>query len=95
MPSDKDTKGKRPEYTVLILPSAQKQLSKLPNAIASRIEDRLLELEDDPRPPGCKKLKGRDAWRIRIGDYRVIYEINDGQLVITVIVIGHRKEVYE
>jgi mRNA interferase RelE/StbE len=54
-----------------------------------------MELEQDPRPPGCKKLKGRDAWRIRIGDYRVIYEINDGHLIVTVITIGHRREVYE
>jgi mRNA interferase RelE/StbE len=95
MPSEKDAKGKKPEYTVLILPSAQKQLSKLPNAIASRIEDKLLELEADPRPPGCKKLRGHDAWRIRIGDYRAIYEIHDGRLVVTVITIGHRREVYE
>ncbi|HXD78701.1 MAG TPA: type II toxin-antitoxin system RelE/ParE family toxin [Puia sp.] len=95
MPSEKDAKGKKPEYTVLILPSAQKQLSKLPNAIASRIEDKLLELGHGPRPPGCKKLRGRDAWRIRIGDYRAIYEIDDGRLIVTVITIGHRREVYE
>ena len=95
MPSEKDAKGKKPEYTVLILPSAQKQLDKLPNAIATRIEDKMLDLEGDPRPPGCKKLRGRDAWRIRIGDYRVIYEINDGKLIVTVITIGHRREVYE
>jgi mRNA interferase RelE/StbE len=95
MPSEKDAKGKKPDYTVLILPSAQKQLHKLPNAIATRIEDKMLELEHDPRPPGCKKLKGRDAWRIRIGDYRVIYEIHDGRLVVTVITIGHRRDVYE
>ena len=48
-----------------------------------------------PRPPGCKKLRGCDAWRIRIGDYRAIYKIHDGQLIVTVITIGHRKEVYE
>lgn len=95
MPSPKDAKGKKPEYNVLILPSAQKQLVKLPNAIATRIEGKLLELEQDPRPLSCKKLKGRDAWRIRIGDYRVIYEINDGRLIVTVIAIGHRREVYE
>jgi mRNA interferase RelE/StbE len=95
MPSEKDAKAKKPEYTVLILPSAQKQLSKLPGAMATRIEDKLLELEHDPRPPGCKKLRGRDAWRIRIGDYRAIYEIHDERLVVTVIVIGHRREVYE
>jgi mRNA interferase RelE/StbE len=95
MPSEKDAKAKKPEYTVLILPSAQKQLSKLPDAVAARIEEKLLELEHDPRPPGCKKLRGRDAWRIRIGDYRAIYEINDGHLIATVITIGHRREVYE
>ena len=95
MPSNKDAKGQKPEYTVLILPSAQKQLNKLPNAIATRIEDKMMELEQDPRPAGCKKLKGRDAWRIRIGDYRVIYEIHDGRLIVTVITIGHRREVYE
>jgi len=51
--------------------------------------------EHDPHPSGRKKLKGRDAWRIRIGDYRDIYEINDGKLIVTVITIGHRREVYE
>jgi mRNA interferase RelE/StbE len=95
MPSNKDAKGKKPEYTVFILPSAQKQLGKLPNAVAFRIEDKLLELEHDPRPPGCKKLKGRDAWRIRVGDYRVIYEIHDSRLIVTIITIGHRREVYD
>jgi mRNA interferase RelE/StbE len=95
MPSNNDAKSKKSKYAVLILPSARKQLDKLPNAIATRIEDKMMELEQDSRPPGCKKLKGREAYRIRIGDYRVIYEINDGRLVVTVITIGHRREVYE
>jgi mRNA interferase RelE/StbE len=95
MPSNNDAKGKKPEYTVLVLPSAQKHLSKLPGAVATRIEDKMMELEQDPRPPGCKKLKGRDAYRIRVGDYRVIYEIHDGRLIVTVITVGHRREVYE
>ncbi len=95
MPSSREEKNKKSDYSVLILPSTQKQLAKLPNATATRIEDKLLELEKDPRPPGCKKLKGRNAWRIRIGDYRVIYDIEDARLVITVIAIGHRREVYE
>jgi mRNA interferase RelE/StbE len=95
MPSAKDAKSKKPEYTVLILPSAQKQLHKLPKIIAIRIEDKMLELELDPRPSGCKKLRGRDAYRIRIGDYRVIYDIEDSRLIVTVITIGHRREVYE
>jgi mRNA interferase RelE/StbE len=63
--------------------------------VATHIEDKILELENDPRPPGCKKLKGRDAYRIRIGDYRAIYEIQDQKLILTVITIGHRKNVYE
>jgi mRNA interferase RelE/StbE len=95
MPSNNDAKAKRPDYTVLILPYAQKQLGKLPGAVATRIEDKMMELEQDPRPPGCKKLKGRDAYRIRIGDYRVIYEIHDSRLVVIVITVAHRREVYE
>ena len=96
MLSNKDVKSKKPDgYTVLILPSAQKQLDKLPGSVATRIEDKMLELEADPRPPGCKKLKGRDGYRIRIGDYRVIYEIQDQRLIVTVITIGDRKNVYE
>jgi mRNA interferase RelE/StbE len=52
------------------------------------------ELESNPRPPDVKKLKGRNAWRIRVGDYRVIYEIHDRELHILVITVGHRREVY-
>lgn len=95
MPYSKEEKKQKPDYTVLILPSAQKQLDKLPNNTATRIEDKMMELAHDPRPSGCKKLKGRDAYRIRIGDYRAIYEIQDNKLIVTVITIGHRKEVYE
>lgn len=96
MPSSKDAKSNPAGgYTVLILPSAQKQLAKLPNSVATRIEDKMLDLENDPRPPGCKKLKGRDAWRIRVGDYRVVYEIQDAKLIVTVVTIGDRKNVYE
>jgi mRNA interferase RelE/StbE len=53
------------------------------------------DLSNQPRPPGCKKLSGRDAWRIRVGDYRVIYEITDFELVILIVHIGHRSEVYK
>ena len=59
-----------------------------------RILARLAELETNPRPTDIKKLKGRKAWRIRVGDYRVIYEIHNRQLQILVITIGHRREVY-
>ncbi len=95
MPYSKEEKKQKPDYTVLILPSAQKQIDKLPNNTATRIEDKMMELGADPRPSGCKKLKGRDAYRIRIGDYRAIYEIQDNKLIVTVITVGHRKDVYE
>jgi mRNA interferase RelE/StbE len=55
-----------------------------------------LELEDNPRPPGCKKLVGEEnAWRIRVGNYRVLYEIKDRVLIVHVVEIGHRKDVYK
>ena len=55
----------------------------------------IADLANDPRPPGCKKLKGRPGYRIREGNYRVIYEINDKILTVTVVEAGDRKEVYE
>ncbi len=82
-------------YQVEITLSAQRQLSKLPDTIAERIEEKLLDLENNPRPIGCKKLKGRLAYRIRIGDYRAIYTVNDNVLTVIVIKIGHRRDVYE
>lgn len=59
-----------------------------------RILARLAELELNPRPSDMKKLKGRSAWRIRVGDYRVIYEIHDRQLQVIVVRVGHRREIY-
>jgi mRNA interferase RelE/StbE len=81
-------------YQVILSKSVQKQLDRLPDEIANRILERFIELETNPRPADVKKLKGRDAWRIRIGDYRVIYEIHDRVLQVIVITIGHRREVY-
>jgi mRNA interferase RelE/StbE len=81
-------------YQVILPKAVQKQLDRLPDEIARRILARLTALETNPRPPDVKKLKGRDAWRIRVGDYRVIYEIHDRQLVVLVITVGHRREIY-
>jgi mRNA interferase RelE/StbE len=83
-------------YHVLLSKAARKQLSSLPAFIHNKIVEDITTLADLPRPVGCKKLKGqRNAWRIRIGDYRVIYEIRDKELRILVIAIGHRKDIYE
>jgi mRNA interferase RelE/StbE len=81
-------------YRVILPKSVQKELDRLPEDAVRRILARLAELETNPRPTDVKKLKGRKAWRIRVGDYRVIYEIHDRQLQILVITIGHRREVY-
>ena len=81
-------------YKITITRSAQKQLDKLPNNIADRLIDAIYDLSENPRPPGHKKLKSRMGYRIRIGDYRVIYEIFDDELLISVIAIGDRKDIY-
>jgi mRNA interferase RelE/StbE len=81
-------------YRVVLPKSVQKELDRLPDEVVKRILARLTGLESNPRPPDVKKLKGRNAWRIRVGDYRVIYEIHDRELQILVITVGHRREVY-
>ena len=84
-----------PNYTIVLSKKAQKQLDKLPENIAEPIFEAISLLENEPRPSGCKKIQGRDGFRICIGNYRVIYEINDNELVIDVITLGHRKDIYE
>lgn len=84
-----------PSYTILLTKRAQKQLDKLTNNIAEPILEAISNLETDPRPNGCKKLKGRDAYRIRSGNYRIIYDIQDKELIVDVITLGHRKDVYK
>jgi mRNA interferase RelE/StbE len=82
-------------YRVEVLRRAVKTLSKLPGRDYERVRDAIRALESEPRPPGCKKLVGRDGWRIRVGRYRVIYEIADVVRVVTVLDVGHRKDIYE
>jgi mRNA interferase RelE/StbE len=81
-------------YSVLILRRAQKELSDLPKDIYPRVSESLQALSNDPRPSGCLKLKGREGWRIRVGNYRVLYKIDDEQKTITIMHIGHRRDVY-
>ena len=83
------------EYTVVLTRTAQKQLNKLPTVTADGLIAAIEALGTNPRPDGCKKLKGRLGYRIRKGDYRIIYEIQDTVLIIEVIAVGHRKEIYE
>jgi len=82
------------KYSIEILRTAQKQLAKLDRQVQSRIVDAVNKLAFDPRPSSCKKLSGRPAWRIRVGSYRIIYEIHDDKLLVLVISIGDRKNIY-
>jgi mRNA interferase RelE/StbE len=83
-------------YAVVVSPQAEKQLAAIRDV---RLNDiltrRMMALGDDPRPPGVKKLKGRkDQWRIRVGDWRIVYVIEDGRLVVVVVAVGVRGGVY-
>jgi mRNA interferase RelE/StbE len=81
---------------VSLAASAAKELSRLPNSVVGRVVSAIEKLGDAPRPKGCRKLKGGDReWRIRIGDYRVIYEIDDSAETVDVARIAHRRDVYE
>jgi mRNA interferase RelE/StbE len=82
-------------YSIDFSKKAQKRLDRLSDAIANPILSAIGSLSNNPRPQGYQKLKGRKGYRIRVGNYRVIYEIFDGVLLIDVIDLGHRKEIYE
>ena len=81
-------------YRVRIEKQASKALEKLDVVIRKRTVEVIRSLADNPRPPGSKKMKNREGWRVRIGDYRVIYGINDERSLVSVAKIGHRREVY-
>ena len=82
-------------YTVEVAPPAVKSLRALDRTIRRRVTAAIDALADDPRPSGCVKVKGEDdLWRVRVGDYRIVYEIHDDRLLVLVLAAGHRKDVY-
>jgi mRNA interferase RelE/StbE len=84
------------KYSIEIKRSAQKELDALDQTLFTRLDRRILTLAESPRPAGCKKLKGyKDHWRIRAGDWRVLYINDDAAKLISVTRIAHRSEVYE
>jgi mRNA interferase RelE/StbE len=83
------------EYRLFIEKAVYKQLKNIPERDYRKIIASIAALANNPRPPGCKKLKGRPGYRIREGNYRIIYEINDNILTVSVIEAGDRKEIYE
>jgi mRNA interferase RelE/StbE len=82
-------------YRVTIAASAKRELVSLSAGVIERILPKLRELADDPRPIGCKKLQGaRNLWRVRIGNYRVVYSVNDKAKTVDVTRIAHRRDAY-
>ncbi len=81
-------------YQVVLTAAAEKAVAKFPKSTRVRIAERLTALGNNPRPPGSIKLTGEEAYRIRVGDYRIIYSIYDDRLLVLVIDIGHRGDVY-
>lgn len=82
-------------YRVELLPAVRREFRAFDSLARERILRALVKLETDPRPAGAKKLAGReDLWRIRVGDYRVVYEIRDRILVVLIVRIAHRREAY-
>ena len=82
-------------YTIFVERYALKQIQKLDKKVIQLIKAAIAKLARDPRPQGYKKLKGEEAYRIRIGDYRVIYEINDDKIIVIVVSVGHSKNIYK
>lgn len=82
------------DYKIKIKKSAQKEIKQLSDKDLKRVVDKIALLAKDPRPEGCKKLSGDEKYRIRVGNYRVLYSIEDQILVIYVVKVGHRRDVY-
>ncbi|WP_376695503.1 type II toxin-antitoxin system RelE family toxin [Wenzhouxiangella sp. EGI_FJ10305] len=81
-------------YSLVFKRSVAKDLRPIPPKDVARILKRIESLRDDPRPIGCEKLSGQERYRLRQGRYRILYEISDKELVVTVVKVGHRKGIY-
>jgi len=81
-------------YTLLIGQRAEKELAQLPVGSFDQVSEAIRRLAADPRPHRCARLAGRPGWRIRVGRFRVIYEIDDAARTVTVLHVGHRRDVY-
>lgn len=82
-------------YRIEVRPAALRSLRKLDPQVRKRVQGAIALLADDPRPPNSKRLRGRDAFRVRVGDYRIIYTVEDDVLLVVVVTLGHRRDVYK
>ena len=82
-------------YRIEFTPLARRQIKKLPREVQKRIIERVEELASNPRPAGVKKLvSGENLYRVRVGEYRAIYQIRDRELIVVIVKVGHRREIY-
>ena len=81
-------------YTLVLTPAAQRDVRKLDGTVQRRIVRKLSELSENPRMPGTLKMQGEDLYRVRVGDYRVLYAIDDDTVIVTVVRVRDRKDVY-
>jgi len=82
-------------YQIVLTPAARRDLRSLPRTILRRVDAKILALGRDPHPQDAKKLRGQEGFlRVRVGDYRIIYQVEDDHLIVVVVRVGHRREVY-
>jgi mRNA interferase RelE/StbE len=82
------------KYSIFLRQSVGKDLDPIPKNDVKRIMNRIAALADNPRPPGCEKLSALERYRVRQGDYRIVYSIQDDEQTVWIVKIGHRREVY-
>ena len=82
-------------YRIELRPTAVRSLRKLDPSVRPRIQGAIALLADDPHPPAARALKGRPGLRVRVGDYRIVYTVHDDVLLVVVVTLGHRREVYD
>ena len=81
-------------YRVFFRKSVERDLARIPKQDVARIMERVLALAEDPRPRGCEKLSSQERYRVRQGNYRIIYSVQDEELTVWVVKVGHRRDVY-
>ena len=82
-------------YAIFYRPGVARDMARLPKAVLRRVDKAIMSLAGDPRPPGCRKLGGATGlWRLRVGDWRIVYEIDDARRLVEVQIVAHRREVY-
>ncbi len=81
-------------YTVLLVSEPRRELPRIPKRDRERLYETMRSLAENPRPPGCVKLEGGEGWRVRFGDYRIVYLVVDAQRTVTVVRVRHRREAY-